>query len=744
MKTRLLAMTASAVVILTIALLWLMDGKVQDERRQALESGLRGPVNALSQTLLAEIRGLRRALPVLASSPKERIDWESLKPFYAVARIHRGAGGLAQVSQLATGDLPAVSSWTPESVAKLVDAVKGPAGNGVAMGIVRDGPERRKVLAVVLKDDGGEWAAFAGPESLDAVLDQQKSPKGWLAIVNGAGQILAHSTPEYAGTTVAEGSLPDQVRKSAAARGFESFSPADADPAMAAFEKPARTDLVIVAARPIAEDVAERRKTIFFGVLAGGGILLLIMSLMWTALSRWEAEEERLRQSALRAAALKVEAPSPAKPAMPKPAAAAKAGALPKVEVIDVAAEHVAPGPRPAAQKDQFGRIASALAYELRSPLLSILGYAQTVIAAAQQDERVTAPAESILRETRAVRDVVDKLLAYSGEAPGEKKPARLETALAKVLKEFEPKFQQRHVKVTKDLRETGAIPMVPDAFEKALRHVLSNAIEAMERMAKKEIAISLTEDPREIRLSIKDGGEGMSKENLARATDPFFTTRNPTQHLGMGLPAAFGLVREHGGELKLDSEPGKGTTVTFILPKTQKTVEIEGRKVELKTEEVVDVPKTLPAAKEAPAPKPASPADVDIDRLLAIPSELPTDLSTLSPSTGGEDAAETGAAVPDDELLDLGGGFEIKAPPAAPPAPARAIDDDKTPVTQTQADDRTVVLPQEAGGPGAAGGLGATAKPGGIEPPKFAAPATRASKLDSFRVEIRRPGARP
>lgn len=719
-------MVALSLVALAAGLLWLLDSKTSEEREAALESGLRGPVNALTQTLQADLRGLRRALPVGTSLNRDRQDWASYKPFFALAQI-RLTGGAPQVLQFAADPRGPAAEWNADTLGSWISAEPLRAVKGGASLAMRTAPDRRKVLLALFGDDDRPWVAFAGPELLQSAIEMQKGPKGWMAILNSGGQVLAHSTPEYAGTKVSEGSLADQIRRAADARGLRSFEPSDAEPHVAAFEKPARTDLVVLAARPSSEMKTERRRILIYGGLASLGILLLAMSGLWTMLGRWEDEQAR-QLSAVRA--------------MPAPVMVAKTAS----------AEAPAPSAQTLAKerRESFTRIASALGHELRSPLIAILGYAQMILASAGKDERQTQPAESILRETRIARDVVDKLLAFAGDAPGEKKNGRVDTVLARVLTEFETRFNQRHIRVTKDLRDTSEIPMIASGIDRALRHVLTNAIEAMERLPKKELKIRLSEEPEAVQLEITDNGEGIDPDKLEKVFDPFFSTRSTGDHLGMGLPAALGLVREHGGDIKIRSERGKGTTVTMIFPKTAKTVEIAGARIELKMEEKVDIPAALPAAsekgfdpdatvvvaaaKEAPKDfdaaivgnaglpssakpsflegKPASPADIDIEKLLAMPEES-------SPASTSLDAA----ASPGADESDMSGppeGLSFEEVLIAERRPS--LDDDKTQVIPSSVPDMI--------------------RADGMSKPRFEAP-KKNSKLDTFRAEVRRPGAR-
>lgn len=712
MKTKLLGIAALSLVALAVGLLWLMDAKTGEEREAALESGLRGPVNALTQTLQADLRGLRRALPVGTALTRDRLDWGSYKPFFALAQI-RLTGGQPQVLQFAADPRGAGAEWTAETLGPWIGSEPLKTVKGGASLAMRMSPERRKVLLALFGEEDKPWVAFAGPEFLQSLIELQKGPKGWMMILNGDGQVLAHSTADYAGTKVSAGSLADQIRGEADARGMRSFEPADSEPQVAAFEKVARTNVVMVAARPSSEMKAERRRLLIYGAVAAAGLLTLTLSGLWALIGRFEDEqEERLR--AVRAAAV---------PAVPPPST--------KVEVTG-------PSPQMLAKerRDSFVRIASALGHELRSPLIAILGFAQMILASTK-DERQTQPAESILRETRIARDVVDKLLAFAGDAPGEKKKGRVDTVLARVLTEFETRFGQRHIRVQKHLRDTSEIPMIASGVDRAFRHVLNNAIEAMERMPKKELTIRVTEEPDVVQVEIADNGEGIEPEKLDKVFDPFFSTKNANEHLGMGLPAALGLVREHGGEVRLHSERGKGTTVTMTFPKAAKTVEIAGATVTLKTEQKVEIPASLPASAVSEATvgidkgtdfdatiignaglpssakaegKRDSPADIDIENLLAMPEE-----GVAEPE--GEDAA----AKAEGGSMEMPEGLSFEEVLVAERRPG--FDEDKTQVIPSTVPDMV--------------------RADGLSRPRFEAP-KKESKLDTFRADVRRPGARP
>jgi signal transduction histidine kinase len=95
----------------------------------------------------------------------------------------------------------------------------------------------------------------------------------------------------------------------------------------------------------------------------------------------------------------------------------------------------------------------------------------------------------------------------------------------------------------------------------------LLNAAGAFEEVSSGTITISCSSDEDNVIITIADTGCGIRPEDLARAFDPFFTTRAPGQGTGMGLAVCHGIVTRHGGTLRLASTPGQGTRVTVRLP---------------------------------------------------------------------------------------------------------------------------------------------------------------------------------
>lgn len=99
--------------------------------------------------------------------------------------------------------------------------------------------------------------------------------------------------------------------------------------------------------------------------------------------------------------------------------------------------------------------------------------------------------------------------------------------------------------------------------------NILGNAVQSIESDG--VITVKTEDKESEVLIAITDTGTGIPKENLKRLTDPFFTTKDPGKGVGLGLSITYNIIKEHKGKLEFESHEGKGTTVTIILPKTNK-----------------------------------------------------------------------------------------------------------------------------------------------------------------------------
>jgi signal transduction histidine kinase len=174
-------------------------------------------------------------------------------------------------------------------------------------------------------------------------------------------------------------------------------------------------------------------------------------------------------------------------------------------------------------------------------------------------------------------RRIIGDLLAFS-RPPTRKLDVRDPVALLKDGLGLVRKAIPQAVILTTGIAECPPeISVDPTAFVQILLNLATNAAAAMDGRGELTIVLDADEhrhkapnSPRNIclvRLRVSDTGCGMTEEARERAFEPFFTTKPVGQGTGLGLSVVYGLIREMGGTITLDSEPGRGTTVTILIP---------------------------------------------------------------------------------------------------------------------------------------------------------------------------------
>jgi signal transduction histidine kinase len=216
------------------------------------------------------------------------------------------------------------------------------------------------------------------------------------------------------------------------------------------------------------------------------------------------------------------------------------------------------------------GEMAAGVAHELNNPLTTVVGFSELVLEALPSDSPHRADLEIVLKEARRARDVVRRLLDFSRQSETTRTKAAVDEIVRDVLSLMQHLFHINGV-VIKTMFD-GNLPWVMidrDQMKQVFLNLLHNALNAMPDGGGLEISTF-----RKMRygnpyagVSIKDGGVGISPENLSRIFEPFFTTRAGQGGTGLGLSVTYGIVTEHGGAIEVESTPGSGSIFTVFLP---------------------------------------------------------------------------------------------------------------------------------------------------------------------------------
>jgi len=214
-----------------------------------------------------------------------------------------------------------------------------------------------------------------------------------------------------------------------------------------------------------------------------------------------------------------------------------------------------------------LGNLAAGVAHEIRNPLSSIKGFATWFRERYRDNSEDRETADVMIHEVDRLNRVITQLLEFARPLAMNRVPTLLPALIRHALKMVEGDARNKGVAIEADLStEIGKSPFSidPDRMTQVFLNLCLNAIAAMEAGGILRISIA-RQDERTVRITIADTGAGIPKEDLPRVFDPYFTTR--PSGTGLGLAIVHKIVEAHGGEVRLESEPGEGTTVTILLP---------------------------------------------------------------------------------------------------------------------------------------------------------------------------------
>jgi two-component system NtrC family sensor kinase len=224
------------------------------------------------------------------------------------------------------------------------------------------------------------------------------------------------------------------------------------------------------------------------------------------------------------------------------------------------------------------GTLTAGVAHELNNPINNIMLTAETLREEYEdlpQEERLDLVNDLVAQSERAQK-IVRNLMDFARESEIESEAHEVEDLIEDTLRLATNQIKLAKVKVKGDLS-----PNLPPVYgdrqqlEQVFLNIVLNALDAMPEGGTLSISCSGTRDRELVAAEFTDTGVGIPEQKISDIFNPFFTTKPDAKGTGLGLSVSLGIIRQHGGDIEVKSEVGKGTTFTVLLPVAKVPAEI-------------------------------------------------------------------------------------------------------------------------------------------------------------------------
>jgi signal transduction histidine kinase len=213
------------------------------------------------------------------------------------------------------------------------------------------------------------------------------------------------------------------------------------------------------------------------------------------------------------------------------------------------------------------GKLSASIAHEFNNPLFGIRNVVAGIRRRIALEEEDAELVDLALKECDRIKYLIQSLQDFYRPTSGEPSVIDLHRIIDNLLLLVNSEFRKRKIDLTKDYApQLPNIVGVPDQIKQVLLNLLKNAGEAIPAGGGK-VAITTENRGDRVAIQIRDSGAGIRPEDREHIFEPFFTTKPEVKGTGLGLSVSHGIIATHGGRIEVESEPGRGSIFTIILP---------------------------------------------------------------------------------------------------------------------------------------------------------------------------------
>ncbi len=213
-----------------------------------------------------------------------------------------------------------------------------------------------------------------------------------------------------------------------------------------------------------------------------------------------------------------------------------------------------------------MGRLTSQIAHELNNPIYGIMNTLELLKTEIPPESKRRRILDLSLSEIQRLSEMLRNMLSFSKPEEEKRRPIKIDELIEGILLVMEKQMRESNIQV-----ETSFNPDIPEIMastnqmRQVMLNILKNAKEAMPKGG--TLTVRTSREDNRVLIHIQDTGMGVPEEIRDKIFEAFFTTKQKVKGVGLGLSVCYGIIKDHGGDIKVESEEGKGTTFIISLP---------------------------------------------------------------------------------------------------------------------------------------------------------------------------------